>query len=449
MVKANENNTLEVVLKNDGDRKIKDLVMKLYINDVQVSTSSVSIEANGNVRSHFVFNIAGEGQKKCRISFEDFPIAFDNDYYFVLNVSPKIKILHLYDRGTQYIPKVYSNENVFALQSNPIGDFDNSLLSVSDMIVLDAVREIPSSLLEPLKEFVKKGGSLFIYPASDLSIDSYNNLLTSLYISKISKAGSASGFSTSVDSNYLKASNTMLAPDFDNPFYKGLFEKTDKKMNMPYAFPVITWGSKGETLLKLKNDDPYLTLFPVDKGNVYLAATPLEERFSNFTNHSLFVLVMYKAGFNSVTEGERLAYSFQDPVITLDIENKSSQEIYTLTSGNLSVIPGQRFSGRKLMLEVPKDEMKPGFYVLKSGEKVEQLLAFNYGKEESRQQFYNSDELKKFVGQNKNVQIYQTENADDFINKFKNENIGVPLWKYSLILCLIFLAVEVLLIRFL
>lgn len=448
MIKANENNSLEVRIKNEGDRSVKELILKLYIDNVQVSTSSVSMEPNTKAIAKFVFNVTGDGQKKCRVAFEDFPITFDNEYNFVLNVSPKIKILHLYDQVGKFINNVYSNENVFALESHSIGDFDNSLVGVSNLVVLDGVKEIPSSIIHPMKEFVKNGGTLIIYPSENPNIDSYNELLTNLYIPKIARSNTTIS-PVNGDSSFIKASHGLQAPDFKNPFFQGLFEKNEKGMNMPFALPVISWAVKGDVLLKFKNDEPFLSLFPSEKGKVYLAATPLQERYTNFANHSIFVLVMYKAGFNSITEGERLAYSFQDPTISVDLENYNSEKLYTLSSGDFKIIPGQRIVGRKLILEVPKDQLKPGFYELKSGDKVEKWLAFNYGKEESIQEFYDSEYLTKSLGQDKNVQVYNVDNAEDFIKKFKNENIGVPLWKYCLILCLVFLAIEILLIRFL
>jgi hypothetical protein len=440
MVKANENNYVEVQINNDGVKEIKDLTLKLYIEDVQVSTTSVSIAANSFSKGKFVFNLNGVGQKRCKITFEDFPVTFDNQYYFILNVSPKIKILHLYQNVNKSISNVFANENVFSLTSNPIGDFDYSLISLSNLIILDGLSEMPSSLEENLKGFVKKGGSLVIYPSENFNVDSYNKLLGSLFVPKVSKIKS--------DTNNSKLNAKLIPPDNANPFFKGFYETYNKNMDMPFAYPTMEWSGRGETLLKNKAGIAFYSMFNVDQGKVYLASTPLESKLTNFTNHSLFVLVMYKTAFSSLVEGERLAFSFQEPVVSVDIDLKASENVYTLASSDLQIIPGQRIIGRKLMLDIPKDQMKAGFYELKNKDGVEKLLAFNYGKEESKMEFYSSEELKKIFGGNANVQIYDVQNHEEFIQKFKNENIGQPLWKFSLILCLLFLAIEILLIRF-
>jgi hypothetical protein len=441
MVKANENNNIEFKINNDSDKDYKDLILKLYIDDVQVSSTSLNVSANSFTNGKFVFNLTGEGQKRCKITFEDFPVTFDNQYYFVLNVSPKIKILHLYQNPDKAISNVFNNETVFSLTSSFIGDFDYSLISISNFIILDGLNEIPSSLEENLKSFIKRGGSLVIFPSENFDIESYNRVLSSLYIPKVNKI--------IADTHNLKVNSKLLPPDIDNPFFKGFYDSYDKKMDMPFAYPIMEWTARGETLLRNKAGNPFYSLFYYDQGKVYLSSTPLNNKFTNFTNHSLFVLVMYKTAFNSIVESERLAYSFQEPTISLDVDLKTTENVYTLASNELQIIPGQRIIGRKLILDIPKDQMKAGFYELKTKDGVEKLLAFNYGKEESKMKFYSADELKNIFSANPNVQVYNVQDHDEFIRKFKNENIGQPLWKFSLILCLIFLAIEILLIRFL
>lgn len=441
MVKANENNTLEVEVRNDGDREINDLILKLYINDIQVSSASVNLPARAATNGKFVFNINGEGQKKCKVTFEDFPVTFDNEYFFILNVSPKIKILHLFQQERKAIPNVYSNETMFSVQSNPIGDFDYSIIAVSNLIIFDGIDVIPSSMEQSLTEFIRKGGSVLVYPSQNFNPESYNKAFKALFVPSISRV--------KPDTSNSRLNATLTPPDPANPFFKGLYEKLDKTMNMPYAYPVMEWGARGESLLKTKKGEPFLSVFNSNQGKVYLSSSPLDGTFTNFTNHSLFVLVMYKIAFNSIVEGERLAYSFQEPVIGIDVDPQASENVFKLANGDFKIIPGQRIIGRRLILDIPKDQMKAGFYELGTKAGTEKLLAFNYGREESNLEFYDYEELKKVFSQYNNVQIYDIDNHDEFISKFKNENLGTPLWKYSLILSLIFLAIEVLLIRFL
>jgi hypothetical protein len=441
-LKQQENNTLEIQVYNDGDKDIKDLTLKFYIDNTQVSTASVNIPAKTGAKTNFQFNINKEGQKKCKITFEDYPINFDNEYYFILNVSPKIKILHLFDEENKYLSDVYTNEDIFSIQNDKIGQFDYSLIPVSNLIIIDAVRSIPASLVEPLKLFLRSGGSILFIPSDKADQPSYEKFFTDFSLPKVSIV--------KTDTASQKVNYQMLPPDLNNPFFKNIFDKsTSGKIDMPFAFPKMQWSGKGQGLLTLKNNTPFLSVFDFDKGKIYLESTPMENAYTNFQNHSIFVPVLYKIAFNSISESERLSYSLQEGVINVDLSEKDVPQIYTLTSDNFKVIPDQRVIGRKLIIELPKEHMKAGFYELTANNVTERILAFNYGKEESHLEFFSSEDLKKAFSQYKNVHIYDVKSSNEFITGFKKDNIGIPLWKYSLILSLIFLLIEILLIRFL
>jgi hypothetical protein len=441
-LKQQENNTLELQVHNDGDKDVKELILKFYIDNTQVSTVSVNIPAKSSTRTNFQFNINKEGQKKCKISFEDYPISFDNDYYFILNVSPKIKILHLFDEENIYLSDVYSNEDIFSVQNDKIGQFDYSMIPVSNLIIIDAVKNIPASIAEPLKVFLKNGGSVLFIPSDKADEASYQKFFNDFSLPKVSMV--------KADTTSQKINFQMSPPDLNNPFFKNIFDKgTNARIDMPYAYPKMQWGGRGQALLTLKNNTPFLSLFEYDKGKIYLESAPVTNAYTNFQNHSIFVPVLYKIAFNSISASEKLSYSLQESVINVDLNEKDTPKIYTLIADNFKVIPDQRVIGRKLIIELPKEHMKAGFYDLRDDDGIERLLAFNYGKEESHLDFFSQDDLKKAFSQFKNVHIYDIKSSNEFIAGFKKDNIGVPLWKYCLILSLIFLLTEILLIRFL
>ena len=48
-----------------------------------------------------------------------------------------------------------------------------------------------------------------------------------------------------------------------------------------------------------------------------------------------------------------------------------------------------------------------------------------------------------------NIDIFDTDSAEEFEGAIENKYIGTPLWKYAILLALVFLLAEVLLLRFL
>ncbi|HSZ25153.1 MAG TPA: BatA domain-containing protein [Cytophagaceae bacterium] len=442
MVKMGENNTLQIKLRNSGTKDVRELTLKLYMDDIQVSSTVVDIPSESYASASFVFNINGEGQKKASIRFEDYPIVFDNEYFLTLNVSPKIAILHLYDKEEGYISKVYENESVFKVENSPIGDFDYSKISTTNLIVLDGLKNIPEALFKPLQDHVETGGSLLVFPAKEGNSMSYEKFSMLFHLQNPEMVRP--------DTTH-KLSYEMEAPDFSNPFFNNVFEKKDPNMMMPFAYPILKWERRGGVLLRFKNGETFLSSISIGKGQLYLATTPLDDKLTNLQRHSIFVPLMYKIAFNSIVSTERLSYSFQEPSFSVDIdkEDKSSNAVYHLEAKNFDMIPLQRKVGGKLIVDLPSEQMRAGFYNLTLNGKVEKVLALNYGKKESVISAYNNDELKEMTENHKNVKIYSSETSNEFADTFRQDNIGVPLWKYFLIGALLFLMLEILLIRFL
>ncbi|MFN6944293.1 MAG: BatA domain-containing protein [Cytophagaceae bacterium] len=440
-VKVGENNELTVQFHNEGKEEAKNVFIKLMLDDVQVSTAEISIPSRSTAKHTFVFNINDHKSRKGRITIEDQPITFDNDYYFVFDASPKIKVMHIYNEASKYVPAVFGNERLFETSSSHTGQINYALINSMHVVVLDGLKEIPASLASTLKEFSNKGGSIVIFPTDKTQAESYSGLFKSLSLPPVNTIIS--------DSSAGRINFELLPPDISNPFFQNVFEKSDYKMDMPYAYPVWQWSGRGNVLLKTRSDKSFLSAFQPSFGKIYLFSTPLKNTHTNFFRHSIFVPVMYKIAFNSIKESERLSYSFQDRIISFDVGEQTKNSVFNLSSEGASIIPAQRLIGDNLSIEIPVEELYSGIYKVSNSSDFEKYFALNYGKKESLMDFYTPEELQTIFAGHGNVQIYDVSGSDQFIDSFKKANIGTPLWKYFIILCLGFLLMEILLIRFL
>jgi hypothetical protein len=75
-------------------------------------------------------------------------------------------------------------------------------------------------------------------------------------------------------------------------------------------------------------------------------------------------------------------------------------------------------------------------------------MAFNFNKKESDLDFYSADEIKDMAGNVPNVHVLEASDEIAIKKIFSPDNTGTQLWKYCLILCLVFALTEILLIRF-
>ncbi|WMJ74455.1 BatA domain-containing protein [Cytophagaceae bacterium ABcell3] len=441
-IKTGENNEITLKLFNDGKGDAKSVLVKLMLDDLQVSSTEVDIPAASSVTTTFTFNISENQPVKGRIVFEDHPVSFDNEYHFVLNPTRGIRVMHVYEESQKYVPAVFSNPKLFDFVSEQVGQINYSAIEGMDVVVLDGLKDLPNSLISTLQEFVAKGGSLTIFPSAGVNKDSYSNLFAQLKLPAVSY--------TKADTAADNSMYELTPPDYKDPFFRNVFEKDDEKITMPYAKPVVTWTGRGNTLLRTRNNKSYLGQFESSEGSVYLFGAPLHQAYTNMARHAVFVPVMYKIAMNSLNKSERLAYSFQEPTFVLDVGQQAKNQVFKLRNEVAELIPAQRLSGSNLFLELPRDEMDAGIYTLESssGEKAG-YVALNYGKKESLMDFYSAEELSKLFSNSENVKIYDINSSEEFLETFKKASVGTPLWKYFIILCLIFLLTEILLIRFL
>lgn len=445
-VREMSTNQLTVRLFNTGERAVENLQVKLFLDDTQVSSTIASIQSKSSTVANFSFTVKNKGFKKARISFDDTPITFDNDYYFVLNAAPTIKVLHLFGQASvgRYIPTVFDNDSVFAFRSFSASNVDIGQFKTSNLVVLEGVQNIDGSIKTALQDFVRAGGSLFVIPSQTPDIQNYNNFLGIFNIRGIqSKVNTQADF-------------TPLAEPVKNaPFFIDIFDNSTQNelLKMPNQSGVLSWQVMGDKLLSFRNNQPFLTISNAGKGKVYLIASPLDGIFGDFARNALFVPIMYKVAALSVRQ-EPMAYSFDQNTFTIEVNDIPKTASFKLRRGKLEIIPVQNLIGKQLTIELPKanqladnQSIESGYYELVLDGKVERLVAFNHDNKESMMDFYSVDELKSIFKGNKNVQIFDKIDDADFVKTFKDQNFGEALWKYFLVAALIFLAIEILLVR--
>lgn len=444
-----QNNSLNVRVRNSGGETVRNLPIRLFIDQAQVSTASATIPANGAATAVMNFNVSQKGFRRGRITFEDYPVTFDNEFYFVLQASPSIRVLHLYEQKTaaNYVENVFGNDSLFVRRSFSAQNVDVGQLKTTDIVVLEGVQQVSGILRSELERFVRQGGSLVIFPPSGPDAAVWSSFLASLGVG---------GLQTTAPAGGALARQPLAQFDSRSPFFRDIFEQSVRQeiMNLPDAAPVWQWRAVGDRLLTVRTGATFLTGSRSGLGHVYVFASPLNTDYTTLPQHPLFVPVMYKMAALSARP-QRTAYSFDENTIELTIANPTPNAVYKLKKDKLEIIPIQRLNGNQLLLELPKSnqlnagqELESGYYELLLNSQPERLLALNHGNRESAMNFYTPDELRRAFAGQPNVQVFDSINDGDFVDELRAQNQGTNLWKYFVIAALAFLLVEIGLIRF-
>ncbi|WP_255474383.1 BatA domain-containing protein [Pontibacter qinzhouensis] len=433
-------NLLYIRLFNAGSEAIEDCNVKLMVNERQVAALSVDLPAQQVTETTVNFSLMGSGVSKAYVLVEDYPVEFDNSYHFVMAPSSNIEMVEITDNASELLPRLFRNEAFFKLTQYQQSNIDYARTAAAHTVLLNGVKNVSSALASTLATFLKGGGTLVIIPPGQADNASYSSLMQNLNIAANLMGGASDE----------PAKTAIAVPDPANPFFKSIFSDFDPKMQMPAAARTVAWSRASDDILKFRGGSPFLSRFDRGSGKVFLMAAPLEDNYNELQNHALFVPVMYKLAIASYKQEQQLSYAINGATVNMPVPAPQRKEgIYKLVQDSLEYIPEQQMRGGNLFFTIPDAIDQAGFYDLRLGDSTMTTLAFNYPKSESLLEQYSPDELRSFLkpGQT-NVHVYDYGDAFSVKGEFEKRYFGVKLWKYCLILCLIFLMAEIALIRF-
>lgn len=428
-----DNVALTVVVRNSGFTDRTRVPIKVFLNEIQ--SSNATIDINANSRQEIVFDLGFELDKvsQGRVSIEDYPVTFDNDFYFTIDRANKVDIVEV-KSGLETSPfeSVFGNQDLFTFSSFTTGNIDYNRLQNADLIVLNQLDVIDPSLIAVAGNFLSNGGSVALVPGPQPDVSSFQQL-----VGRRSVQRRDSLFARNLDS-----------PDMSNPFFENVFEERSNRVAMPPATQTLAWGQDRAALLSFRNGEPFLSQI-ANMGSLYLFAGPLSDSFTGFHNHALFVPIMYKMAIYSQKDFSNLYYSISDPQVVLKIDSVDQNTLIKMERDGEAFIPSQRLVAGSMLMELPQDVVQQGFYSIMKDENPLTSVAFNIDSKESLLQQFTASEIENTFAQQPNITSYSSTTEQEFAKAVRNQYEGIPLWKFAITLALIFLMAEVLLIRFL
>ncbi len=429
----NEKNSLVISFKNTANESIQDVPVKLFLNNSQVANTAISVDGNSSIDESFELNQSLQRINTGRISFEEFPVTFDNDFYFTLNVDDRVDILEIRSpEASQVISQVYANDKLFNFSTYPVDNLNYNVIGNTDLIVLNELDNLSPSLADALVGFINDGGTISIVPAIEMDLDSFSSLLS------LSRKAAVNA-SDKID---------FRNPDLSNPFFSSMFVESDEVFEMPSGINRINSLNPGKEVLSLRNRENFLTEI-VGQKKIFLFTVPFKDSYTNFHQHAIFVPVMYRIASLSNVLSDALYYTLNESLISMRVDSVAKNVIFKLEGQQHELIPAQRVLGRDVLLELPKNVMTTGYYNVMNEDEIMKIFSFNYDPDESIMSQYRLSELNDLFQNKGNVDVYEGDVNNDFTNSLKELHGGIPLWKYMLIIALVALLAEILIIRYL
>lgn len=436
---------LHVRIKNVSDKVLENNSIKLFVNNVQKTPASFSIDKNSETEVILSFASRESGILQCRIELNDYPVTFDDKFYFSFEVAKNIPVLCINTAGAEspYLGKLFGGDSLFVLKNVNESGIDYSALSANRLIIVNELKTISSGLSQELKRFMDNGGSVLVFPNAQSDLNSYKEFLLSAKANYFEKLDTAN---TRVDKINL-----------DHEIYKDVFEKKTfsatnldlPKVSSHYTLSKAT-RSNEEYLLKLQNGDVFFSKYTVGKGKLYLSTVALNNDFSNFAKHAIFVPTMYKIGIYS--QGTQPLFYTIGKEEAIETNNVLTGEnvFHVKGSNNFDIIPEHKVMDSKTEILVHSQVTDAGNYFLYADKDLVTGISFNFNRRESDLTCYDPDQLSEEITKSnlQNFNILKT-NEQNLTSSLTEIDQGKKLWKLCLVLALLFLAVEIALLRLL
>ncbi|MCU0417602.1 MAG: BatA domain-containing protein [Cytophagaceae bacterium] len=444
MVRWGQKVTIHVLLSASGSGGKKSS-LKLFLDGVQIGSAEVDLAAGQSKEITVDITPPIQSSGKGYIKLEDAPLSFDNTFYFVLPKAEQISVSLLTDNPESYIPKVFRNEALFDVDLSSTGEVNYSKLEQSDVVIVET-RLLPSlALLESIKKAMEKR-AIVILVAPELTDNwtEWQNIYKQLGVTVV----------PSGKKDTLQRDQWLLKyPDVHHPFYDQVFKnKKSGTVDMPYAVPTFICSTPGDGIVNYTSGEAWVKRIQTPyKGSLFFISGPITDYRTSFARHSLMVPLWYRMAFSGIQDRlplyRRLGYS----TIGLRIASDSiaSDVRWKLRMDSLEFIPLQNRIGNDVMVEVSNELNTSGIADILLGNKVERHIAFNPSVKESLLDSYSSDELSEVFKNSSHVSVWDTSDPARFSETLKSHLEGKPLWKYCIILALLFLFIEIALIRFL
>lgn len=200
----------------------------------------------------------------------------------------------------------------------------------------------------------------------------------------------------------------------------------------------------------MANGDVAMAWCKVGNGYALISGIPLQDSYSNLTSHALFVPIMLKSAFYAQRiQNLYVEANSSTPIQLAQTANNSEAiiELY-LTEEQSSFIPEQRVVGNSLNLYINGMELKSGNYIMKQENNDIGVLSVNFGPGEGLAEPISIEEQKEWEAIWPNLKFLKSEDKEAVFTGIQKMEKGIGLWKYCLILALIFLALEVIFTRF-
>lgn len=403
-----------VITVNSNFKIQRPLSISVFDGDKLLGRNTVqNLDDENNLIS---FKIQNKEISNGRIEIEDSGLPYDNTLFFSISANQPVETVIISDSEASFLKKIYSSPE-FETSHFHSDQIDYNLLNSAHLIILNEIENISSNLSNNLNGFQNTGATIIIIPP--LHANSYNEVLNNLGLPPLGEE--------------YKTERLITEIVYDHPLFQGVFEDRTDNFEFPKVISSYNIPSSN-AILKYQDSRAFL----IGSNSIYLFTAALNTTNSNFRNSPLIVPVFYQIGLNALKK-KQLYYETGEKN-SMDIPVKiSNDEVLHLAKPGFDVIPQQQNFSKRVEISTQNISLEAGNYEITNATEVIGNLSFNHDRSESNLEYTS-------ISESSNIKSY--DSAEQYLSESNAALQITTLWKWFVIFAMIFLTIEMLLIKF-
>lgn len=439
-IKIGQNNELNVRVRNYGETDWTNAELNIKASSInrdvfvdvpagQSATSTINFMENKSKGKQDQFRSASA-------SIRDKQVYFDDEFYFTYAPKELAKVLVI--DGQDAVPNVravYSLDPFYSTQTVSENGVTLDQLKDVDLVVLNGLNDIPSGLVQQLKDFKNNQGSLLIFPGSNINMSSMNKALSAFGLANI-RSSMTDG---------LKIKDVA----YSDPFFKPVFDKKPSQLNLPSVEKMYNIAANAQCISLVRVQNGQAIFVRTTDSKAFLFGSSLRKSYSSFISNALFSTICLRVGELSNKQRPYFLTIGEDSKYPLFTSINSEKPVH-LKNQNIDFIPIKERIGNLDYLSIRGNEaselLKAGIFDI-LGESNMGKLALNYNRLESDIAPMNID---KVVAQLKdkgltNISPGTIKNGQSLAKLDLQKPFEY--WRWAIVLSLLFLVLELVIIR--
>ncbi len=433
--------TMQVV--NDGKNAISDLNIRVLLEDKVVAIDNEEVTSTSTKALDLTFTPPSTGWLSGYIEINDNPIDFDNRRYFSLYVPDQEKILVVEGQFSNNMRVLFESLfNQFEAEFIPVRNVSQVSFENYRSIILMGIRDVSTGLSDKISSFLDEGGSMMFFPGDNLNIDALNSFFREI---NVGEWGTTVTYQDGIPANEV---------DLDHPVFEGIFSdnRKNREFDAPRVFKIHPMSLDNQTIhnriLSVNSELPLVIESKVNEGLIYTFTTFPGDDWTDFHVKTIFAPFIFRAtqilNQTQQVQSSRLIGSSEPKFIRTSVKDL----IYLINEDDIELIPEQYNQSGGLILNFDKLDLLPGNYRLEQEDRLLQKIAFNISDEESKLAFASSNELNRILTEYnlQGIQVLSPQ-ANTISQNIQQSRQGFPLWKYCILLAVLFLLSEIIILK--